>query len=187
MKRLIFLVFFLMLAVAGWTKNLKLTYNPYSQLIGMTTGGEYFFLSQRSYGDMGVFFETVIEPWVGVEMHVAKAGFPITNQNVTIIGGEKTFLEVGTLLRFYMPFWQPFFTEVGFNYNEFLSGYAVSGTTYTQFSDSWIENFFSASLGFGVTAQISSDLFSQIGLRVNVAVNGKDYGLRFYLNFAYGI
>lgn len=179
-------------AYSAGTQNPSMSY--YTQLIGFKGGGEFFVNSFLSDWSGGVFFENVINPLLGVEIELTKSAVPITNYSysgLTLTGsGERNYLEMAGGLKIYVY-------NVSFNfgltYNSFLSGYIVStgaGQVYTQMSDKEV-NYVGVYLGPELTAQISTDLFTKVGVKVMygfVTANPNyTFGARFYIAFAYGM
>lgn len=174
--------------------------NGYSQLIGFKGGGELYLQNFASDWSTGVFFETVLAPFIGLEIEMTKATIPMTNytlqpSGVTILGtGKKDYVEIGGGLKFYI---QSVSICFGVTYNSFVSGYMVDSTT-TMYSalPNTEYNYFALYLGPELTAQISSDLFTKVGVKFlfgfapgvfATTFNNETMGVRFYLAFAYGI
>lgn len=173
--------------------------NYFSQLIGFKGGGQYFISTAAAEWSTGVFFETVLAPFIGLEIEMASAKIPITNYDYTSLGlsfagkGVKDYVEIGGGVKFYIA---NFSFALGLAYNDFTSGYIVESatSTYVQLPDSEY-NFFSVYTGPEVTAQISTDLFAKVGLRfvygfTPTAFTGganETMGVRFNVAFAYGL
>ncbi len=171
--------------------------NPYTQLIGFKAGGEFFVNNFLSDWSTGVFFENVIAPWFGLEIEMAKSSIPVTNYSQQILGttvnyygqGKRDYIEMSGALKFYI---KGFSVALGISYNDFISGYIIDKTvnTYVPMSDQEI-NFFSVFLGPELTAQISSDLYTRVGIKAIYGIITADpnytFGVRFYISFAYGI
>lgn len=174
--------------------------NGYSQLIGFKGGGELYIQNFSSDWSTGVFFETVLAPVIGLEIELTKASIPLTNYTfssslISIYGqGKKDYVEVGGGLKFYI---QSVSIGFGLTYNSFVSGYMVDSTTgiYVPLPNTEY-NYFAAYLGTELTAQISTDLFTKVGVRFlfgftpgvfTTPFYNETMGIRFYLSFAYGI
>jgi hypothetical protein len=176
----------------------------YSQLIGFKGGGEFYVSTFLSDWSSGVFFENVINPWLGLEIELNQANIPVTNylQAVTISGvtttntftgdGEREYIELGGALKFYI---KGLSISLGMSYNNFMTGNIIvsggSGTNlYEQMSDKE-KNYFSFYGGPELTAQISSDLFAKVGVKCIYGLISDPlnytFGARFYIAFAYGI
>jgi hypothetical protein len=164
-------------------------YNPYSHLIGITTGGQYFFNSHKADWISGVFFETVLDSGIGMDIHIQTLSVPITNYSTTVGYGVKKYFQFGGGLKFYMGFWKPLFFDIGVDYQDYTDGYLVynSDTNYMVITSD--NNFFSAYAGIGITAQISKDLYTQIGVKFSYDITSANdaMGLRAYFTFGYGI
>ena len=163
--------------------------SAYSHLIGVSTGGQYFLNSRKADWISGVYFETVLDQAVGVDIHLMRFGVPITNYGASTGHGLEEYFQFGAGLKFYMGFWQPLFLDLGVDYHDFSSGYLIynSDTNYQVITSD--DNFFAAYLGLGITAQISADLFAQIGVRFSYDFTPANdaMGLRAYFAFGYGI
>lgn len=174
--------------------------NTYTQLIGFKGGGELFIGNFLSDWSTGVFFESVLAPVLGLEIDLASASIPITNYNYVsqtsnYIGmGKKSYVEIGGGLKFYI---QSVSISLGLTYNSFVSGYIVDTTNkiYTQLPSTEY-NYFSVYIGPELTAQVSTDLFTKVGLKFIFGFTPSVFatpffndtmGIRFYLAFAYGI
>ncbi len=189
--RIVFLSFFLffILNIAFTEDNIK---GFYTQLIGFQGGGEFYVNTYLSDWSSGVFFENVMNQWLGLQIEMAKTTIPVTNYSVngvTVTGnGERDYIEMGGGMKFYLPG-----VTLGFGilYNNFLSGYLVDlNSIYHQMSNKEI-NFFSIYFGPELTAQISGDLFTKVGIRIIYGlipdVPNYTVGARFFISFAYGI
>lgn len=176
----------------------------YSQLIGFKGGGEFFVNSFQSDWSTGVFFENVINPWLGLEIEMVRSSIPITNYgevyniagvattNLFIGKGQRNYIELSGALKFYI---KGVSICAGLSYNQFLNGYIVYNTNtvtyaYQQMSDKE-NNFFAFFAGPELTAQISSDLFAKVGVRAIYGLIQETpnytFGARFYIAFAYGM
>ncbi len=170
--------------------------NPYSQLIGFKTGGEFYFNTFLSDWSTGIFFEDVINPWIGFEIDMSSTAIPITNYTQVVAVNPQTFYGSGNLqyiemsgaLKFYI---QSVSFSMGISYNNFTSGYIIQNTInqYEYIGDAY--NYFSFFVGPELTAQISSDLYTKVGVQIiygliNINPN-YSVGARFYISFAYGI
>ncbi|OHD55710.1 MAG: hypothetical protein A2Y33_13800 [Spirochaetes bacterium GWF1_51_8] len=163
--------------------------NPYSHLIGISTGGQYFFNSRKADWISGIYFETVLDQSVGIDIHLMRFGVPITNYAALVGHGLEEYFQFGAGVKFYMGFWKPLSLDLGIDYHDFSTGYLVynNDTNYQVITSD--DNFFAVYAGLGITAQISADLFAQIGVRFSydfTPVN-EAMGLRAYFAFGYGI
>lgn len=174
--------------------------NGYSQLIGFKGGGELYLANFSSDWSTGVFFETVLAPVIGLEIELTKATIPLTNytfqpSGLTVIGqGKKDYVEVGGGLKFYI---HSVSICLGLTYNSFVSGYMVDSTLSLYMPLPNTEyNYFAVYLGPELTAQVSTDLFTKVGIKfifgftpgiVATPFYNETMGIRFYLSFAYGI
>lgn len=205
MKRPITALLFILIAGAAFAEDNAIPMTPtakngFTQLIGFKGGGELFIGNFMSDWSTGIFFESVLAPFLGMEIELTKASIPITNYYyaplaITITGnGKKDYVEIGGGLKFYI---QSVAISLGLTYNSFVSGYIVDSTTgiYQQIPGTEI-NFFSIYLGPELTAQVSTDLFTKVGLKFifgfvpSVFAStfyNETMGIRFYLTFAYGI
>lgn len=166
----------------------------YTQLIGFKFGGELFFNTMISGWSSTVFFENVINNWLGLEIEMTKSSIPVKSYTspsgtATTGNGERSYIEMSGGIKLYL---QSISFPIGLSYNAFTSGYIVDSTasTYTQMSDKEI-NFFSAFTGVELTSQISTDLFAKVGFKVIYGIINDSpnytFGGRFYISFAYGM
>ncbi|MGA2142878.1 MAG: hypothetical protein ABSG94_10720 [Brevinematales bacterium] len=170
--------------------------NPYTQLIGFKTGGEFYLNTFLSDWTSAVFFENVINQWFGFEIDLANSSIPITNYTQVTAVNPQTFYGTGKLqyfelsgaIKFYV---QSVSVSLGITYNNFNSGYMVENTAnqYITIGDEY--NYFSVFCGPELTAQISSDLFTKVGIQaiygILNTIPNYSVGVRFYISFAYGI
>ncbi len=171
--------------------------NPYTQLLGFKAGGEYFIGNSLSDWSTGVFFEDVISPLFGVEIELTSSSIPITNYTPNAIAnpfsiggiGQRNYIEMSSALKVYI---KSLSLAAGITYNSFSSGYIIENSQhiYVPITDQEV-NFFSFFAGPELTAQISSDLYTKVGVRfiyglVDTYPNFT-MGVRFYISFAYGI
>ncbi len=170
--------------------------SPYTQLIGFSAGGEFFLNNYLSDWSTGVFFENVINPWFGFEIEMARSSTPITSYTQVIAVNPQTYYGTGKLdyiemsgaLKVYI---QGIGISFGITYNSFNSGYIVVNTNnyYQTIGDGL--NYFSIFFGPELTAQISSDLFTKVGIigiyGILDTIPNYNIGFRFYISFAYGI
>lgn len=195
MKNLLIVLFIL---AAGVIHAKGSDANPFSQLIGFKGGGEYFLAPQSAGWSGGVFFENVLDLFgipYGIEIEMMKSDAPITEYaGLSITGGigTKSYIEIGaTLMKFYV---QRLSFYLGISYNDFLSGSIIYNnySNYVELRDNG-ENYLGAFVGGELSAQISSDLFTKVGIRFNfnpfTIFSGSltSAGLRFYVAFGYGI
>jgi hypothetical protein len=180
---------------AGGTSSV-LPANPYTQLIGFKTGGEFYLNTFQSDWTEAVFFENVINQWFGFEIDMANSSIPITNYTqVTAVNpqsfygtGKLQYFELSGAIKFYV---QSVSVSLGVTYNNFNTGYIVENTanTYINIGDEY--NYFSIFCGPELTAQISSDLFTKVGIEAIYGIMNTNpnysVGVRFYISFAYGI
>ncbi len=165
---------------------------PYSQLIGFKVGGAFYIFNTLSDSTMSIFFENVMNRFLGMEIGMGMYNIPVTNytsSGSTISGnGLRKYVELSGGFKFYI------FTlamYLGLTYNDFISGYLItSSNLYLQMSDQE-RDFFAVETGPEINAQISSDLFSKVGVRFiyGFVPDSLNYtmAVRFFISFAYGL
>ncbi|MGC8765904.1 MAG: hypothetical protein ACP5QT_08495 [Brevinematia bacterium] len=164
---------------------------PYSQLIGFKVGGAYYVFNALSEATMNIFFENVINRFLGMEIEMGMYNIPVTNYTIsgmTISGnGLRKYIELSGGFKFYVP---GVTLYLGASYNDFISGYIISSNTYIPMSDQE-RDFFAAQTGVEINAQISSDLFSKVGVRFIYGFIPDSFNytaaVRFFISFAYGL
>lgn len=168
---------------------------PYSQLIGFKVGGAFYISTTLSETTMSVFFENVMNKFLGLEIEMGMFNIPITNYTLsgtTLSGnGLRKYIELSGGFKFYF---MGVALSLGLSYNDFISGYIItqSGGTYTYIPMSDQErDFFGAYIGPEINAQISSDLFSKVGCQFlyGYVPDNQNYtiSIRFFISFAYGL
>jgi hypothetical protein len=192
MKQIGITILFMLFSITILYSQEKTGGSSYTQLIGFRGGGEFYISTYLSEWSSGVFFENVISPLVGMEIEMNRKSVPVTNYTtlgVTVTGaGKQDYIEMGGGIKLYFI---GISLSAGLDYNNFISGYIIqNNTTYTYMTDQE-KNYFSAYIGPELTSQISSDLFTKVGLRFDYGIisdaNNYTMGVRFYISFAYGI
>lgn len=168
---------------------------PYSQLIGFKVGGAYYVNTSLSEATSSIFFESVMNNFIGLEIELGAYSIPVTNYNVSGVAvsgnGLRKYVELSGGFKFYL-FGAGLY--LGLSYNDFISGYLItesSGIKYYNTMSDQERDFFSIQIGPEINAQISSDLFSKVGVRFVYGFVPDDLNytvaIRFFISFAYGL
>ncbi|MCX7820231.1 MAG: hypothetical protein N2258_00975 [Brevinematales bacterium] len=168
---------------------------PYSQLIGFKVGGAYYVYTSLSEATSSIFFESVMNNFIGLEIELGAYNIPVTNYNVSGVdisgNGLRKYIELSGGFKFYL-FGAGLY--LGLSYNDFISGYLITesmGYRYYNTMSDQERDFFSLQLGPEINAQISSDLFSKVGVRFiyGFVPDSLNYtvAIRFFISFAYGL
>lgn len=192
MKRLLIITLFCACFSVGFAAG-EMPINMYSQLIGFTSSGQYFFYTQMSDWGAGLFLETVLDSWIGVEIHLAQVAVPFSTYSGNTGTGRKDFYQFGAGVRHYLVSWNPtlspFFAEIGLDYNQFSYGYHVynNNTSYAVINRDG-NNFLDMYIGGGMTAHITKEIYTQLGFRLvwDFKTGNEAMGLKLFLSFAYG-
>ncbi len=169
---------------------------PYSQLIGFKVGGAYYINTSLSESTANIFFENVMNKFIGMEIELGSYNIPVTNyilsSGASISGnGLRKYIELSGGFKFYL---MGAGLYLGLSYNDFISGYLISEVSgvnvYNAMSDQE-RDFFAIQVGPEINAQISSDLFSKVGVRFvyGFIPDSLNYtmSVRFFIAFAYGL
>ncbi len=168
---------------------------PYSQLIGFKVGGAYYIFTSLSETTSSIFFESVMNKFIGLEIELGAYSIPVTNYNVSDVSipgnGLRKYVELSGGFKFYL-FGAGLY--LGLSYNDFISGYLITESSGTKIYNTMSEqekDFFSIQIGPEINAQISSDLFTKVGVRFiyGFIPDSLNYtvAVRFFISFAYGL